>query len=498
MKQNTLKETIGTKTLFFITVNSILGTGIFFLPAIGALHAGPASIVSWLVMSFFAILISSYFAELISMFPKSGGVYEYTKNAFGEFASFIFGWTAWIVANVTIAMLIVGSLRYLFPGQGILFNIGFSIFFIVLFNLISYRGIDVSSKLLLVFGALTLLTIFALLIPGSFIIDIANLDPFFIYPLSSIVLATYFISETFFGWETVGYLSEEVKNARKVIPKMLVRTTIIISVVSILLVFVAITSVGWERFAQQEAPLAFLAGEYFGPNFAQIFALIVFIPLVGTAASWIVSSPRLLYAMSRDNVLLPSFKKVHTKYNTPQNAILFQTIVSSIVTIIALGDFLLILYLLIPLVVFMYSGVMLSVVKLRFSHPNARRYFNAPFPKIGPIVMVLFMMVLLYTWLTGVTNAPSILFFGIVFILLGAPMYILIKIQTDEKFTEKFFDSISGVWDRLFPIWYGQGDVDKVVNRLKINDKSVVLDFGCGSGITTIAIAKKSKSSCWC
>jgi APA family basic amino acid/polyamine antiporter/amino acid efflux transporter len=100
-----LKRTIGKKTLLFLSINAMIGTEIFFVPAIAATIAGPASIISWIIMSIIAILISLYFAELVSLFPKAGGVYEYTKQAFGEFPSFMVGWTAWIVASVSIAML---------------------------------------------------------------------------------------------------------------------------------------------------------------------------------------------------------------------------------------------------------------------------------------------------------------------------------------------------------------------------------------------------------
>src|SRR3989344_7789458 len=110
-----LKKSIGKKTLLILTINAILGTGIFFLPAIGAQYSGTSSIFSWAIMSFVAIAISLYFAELISMFPKSGGAYEFVKNAFGKSHGFLFGWISWIVANITIAMLIVGSILYIMP-----------------------------------------------------------------------------------------------------------------------------------------------------------------------------------------------------------------------------------------------------------------------------------------------------------------------------------------------------------------------------------------------
>jgi len=93
--------------LLLIVINSIMGTGIYFLPAIGAKYAGPMSIISWVIMSLIAVYISMCFAELVSMFPKAGGVYEYSKQAYGRFTSFLVGWITFIAANVTIAIVFV-------------------------------------------------------------------------------------------------------------------------------------------------------------------------------------------------------------------------------------------------------------------------------------------------------------------------------------------------------------------------------------------------------
>src|SRR3989338_10536155 len=350
-----LKQTIGKKTLLMLIINAILGTGIFFLPAIGAAYSGSGSLLAWIIMSAAAIIISLYFAELVSMYPKSGGAYEFVKNAFGKSAGFIFGWLSWIVANLTISMLIVGSILYLFPGQGVIFSISTALFFVLLFNFINYRGIDWSSKLLLFFGVMTVTALLALIIPGMMTVNPGNFATAFSVPIPMLLITVYFIAETFFGWETTTYLSEEIKNARKVLPKMLVIGTVIIAILSVLLIFVALGNIEPSIFAIQEAPLAFLAENLFGSGIGKIFAIIIFIPLIGTAASWIVSSPRLLYAISRDKMLVPIFSKIHKKYRTPYIAIIFQTIVTSMITIIAFGSYIFLLSLLIPLVVIMYS-----------------------------------------------------------------------------------------------------------------------------------------------
>ncbi|MFW6231329.1 MAG: amino acid permease, partial [Nanoarchaeota archaeon] len=81
------------KVILLVTINSIMGTGIWFLTAAGAKHAGPASLVSWGVLTVIAIYISMCFSELTAMFPRAGGVYEFAKQTYGRLMSFIIGWT---------------------------------------------------------------------------------------------------------------------------------------------------------------------------------------------------------------------------------------------------------------------------------------------------------------------------------------------------------------------------------------------------------------------
>lgn len=487
-----LKRSIGKFTLLLLAVNAILGTGIFFLPAVGAAYAGPASLMSWAIMGVVAILISMCFAELVSMYPKAGGVYEYVKRAFGEFWSFVIGWTAWIIANITIAMLVVGSLYYLFPAQGMFFYMAASLFIIAVFNYVNYRGIDWSSKLLLFFGIVTIGSLALIIFPGLVKIEYSNFSPFFVFPATSIFLAIYFISETFFGWETTTYLAEEIKDVRKTLPKMLVIATSLIAVISILVVFVSLGISDWKEFSVHQAPLVFVASKIFDSNFAPLFAVLVFIPLIGTAAGWIVSTPRLLYAMSRDRVLVKGFEKIHPKYRTPHNAIIFQTIVSSLVTIIGLGSYLILISLLIPLVIIVYSVVLLCVVKLSRTYRGKRGYISPMNDKL-PLLVAVFNTLLLMIWIENVPGAVDIFLLGLMLVLMGLPLYAIMKLQHDKKFVEGFFNDVSFFWEKLFSIWYGKREVNLVVSRLGLKKDSVVLDFGCGSGTTAIDVAKKSK-----
>ena len=172
-----LKKVLSFPVILLITINSIMGTGIYFLPAVGAQHAGPASIISWLLMSIIAIYIGMCFAELSSMFPKAGGVYEYSKQAYGRFISFLVGWITLIVGNITISMLIVGAIEYLLPYPLPLIKTILSLFFVLVFNYIAFKGMKVSAFMLVTFSILTLVMMVALIIPGFFKFQPTNFNP---------------------------------------------------------------------------------------------------------------------------------------------------------------------------------------------------------------------------------------------------------------------------------------------------------------------------------
>jgi len=231
-----LEKVLSYRAILLITINSIMGTGIFFLPAVGAKHAGPASIFSWVIMALVSIYISMCFAELTSMYPKAGGVYEFCKNAYGRFTSFIIGWSTLIAGNITIAMLVVGAIQYLLPYDLPHIKIPIALFFVFLFNFIAYRGMKTSAVMLIAFSIITLTAIFGLVIPGIFHFNVSNFVPFFVFPIPAIFVTVFFIAETFFGWETATFLAEETKDGEKIMPKALILATVLIGVIALIFV----------------------------------------------------------------------------------------------------------------------------------------------------------------------------------------------------------------------------------------------------------------------
>jgi basic amino acid/polyamine antiporter, APA family len=486
-----LKKVLTFKTILLITINSIMGTGIFFLPAVGAAVAGPASILSWVILSFIAIYIGMCFAELSSMFPEAGGIYEFCKQAYGNFWAFMVGWVTLIAGNVTIAMLVVGAIQYLLPIHAPVVKILLSLFFVIVFNVIAYKGMKTSAVMLTAFSLITVGTLLALIIPGLFSMKLSNLTPFFTSTKGSIFVAIFFIAETFFGWETATFLAGETKDGERVMPKALIYSTIIIAIMCLLFVITSLGVIPWETFGASSAPLSDLGRVYLGNAGGSIFTILVYLSIIGSVAGWIVSAPRLILAMAKDKLFLGQLAKVHPVYNTPYKAIIFQTIVTSILIFIGAGSYKTLLELLVPLVLVMYSAVLISLVVLRYTKPNIKKFFKVPFGKIGPILVVFFNIFLFIMWFTHSHESLRYVKIGASITLIGIPMFFLIELYNDPRMIRKINDFFA-----RFSIMFEKFSLPKFVIREvfgllgDIKNKSV-LEFGCNEGALTLALAEE-------
>jgi basic amino acid/polyamine antiporter, APA family len=429
-----LKKTLSFRVILLITINSIMGTGIWFLTSAGAKQAGPASLISWGVLSLISVYIAMCFSELTSMFPKAGGVYEFAKQAYGRFWSFVIGWTTSIAGSVTIAMLLLGALQYLIPIQYSFTYIPIAIFLIIAFSYVAFRGMQTSTVVLVTFAIITLTAVVAIIIPGFINFKPSNFDPFFVFPTTSILLAIFFIAETFFGWESAIFLSAETKNPTKIMPKALIYGTVIIAVLSFFLAFTAMGTIPWAEFAESVAPLRDLGTFHFGNVGGIIFSVLIFISVIGATAGWIVTAPRLLMSIAEDKLFFTQFAKIHPKHKSPYVSIMFQVIVVSTLVIIGAGSYETLLHMLIPLILLVYSAVLLSLVILRFKKPDQPRPYKVIFGKVGPFITMLFMVFLLIMFIKETHGALDILRISGGLIAFGIPAYFAIELFYDQKY----------------------------------------------------------------
>ncbi len=490
-----LEKVLSYPVILLITINSIMGTGIFFLPAVGASLAGPASLIAWAVMAIIAIYISMIFAELTSMFPEAGGIYEFCKQAYGYFWSFLIGWGTLIAGNITIAMLVVGAIQYLVPVEAPLVTIPIALFFLFMFNYIAYKGMKTSAVMLVAFAIITFCAILGLAIPGALSFHPENFTPFFIGPMSLIIITIFSISETFFGWETATFLAAETKDGARVMPKALIWGTVIIAVIVLFSVFTSLNAINWEVFGGSSAPLSDLAAVHYGDLGVKIFTIIVYLAIIGSVAGWIVSAPRLILAMAQDKLFLSQLSKIHPVYKTPYKAIIFQTIVTSILVIIGGGAYKTLLHLLVPLVLILYSAVILSLLFLRKKLPDHTRHFTTPFAWPGCIIVILFLLFLIVMWLITTAHAVPIFLLALSLLFFGIPIYILLKVYYDPDAAvslNNYIAPLSFLFDRFFILKSVKQEIFDLIDE-EIEGKRV-LEYGSSVGTLTKEIASRAGS----
>jgi ubiquinone/menaquinone biosynthesis C-methylase UbiE len=301
----------------------------------------------------------------------------------------------------------------------------------------------------------------------------------------------FFIAETFFGWESAAFLAEETKNPEKVMPKAMIYGTIIIALMAITLVISSLGNIHWQVFGELGAPLADLGRSIFGKLGGDLFSLGVYLAIIGAVACWVVASPRLILALARDKLFLSQFAKIHPKYNTPYRAIILQTIITCTLILLVGGMYRMLLLLLIPLAITLYTFTLISLVILRFKKPELKRYFKVPFGKIGPILIILFNTFLIIMWATHEEGALDSLRLGGSLVLVGIPVYFLLEMYYNSKsisFVQDILAYITLLTERIALPKKMRKEIIHLLGNIK--GKSI-LEFGCSVGTLTLHLASE-------
>ncbi len=495
-----LERKAGYGLVIALSITSMVGTGMFFGPAIAAQYAGNASLLTWLLLSLITVYVGACFAELSSMFSNVGGVYEFAKKAYGRFPSFMVGWITWLVGSITPAVLIIAGLDYVLPNVSVLVKVLIGIFLIVILNMVALRGIEASTFLLLFFAFIIVSIVFAVILVGFFHINFSNFTPFFNGPLFNgllptknfflIFVALFYIVESFFGWESVTFMAGETRNPERIIPRTLIIVSVFVSVLGLLMAFVTLGIFPWQTLIKFSTPLTNIAFVLFGSKGASLVNILIFVALIGSAAGGIVSSPRLLVALANDKLFIEQLSAIHPKFKTPYKAIFFQMVVTIIVLIMAVGNYKSLLALLVPLALMMYISIILIVPVLRIKSPAIRRGFRVPFGVIGPVLVSLFYLGVIVLWLLLEPNAFSLFRKILSFLFFGIPIYLLINMYYNPDLLQKTVGSFAPL-SRFFEAFLLPKSVrNDIIHLFSGLEGKRVLEFGCGVGSLTLVLSK--------
>lgn len=411
-----LKRDIGVVGLGANVINSIVGGGIFVLPAIVAARLGSASILAYLICGILIILIMLCFAETGSRITVSGGAYAYVEAAFGPFAGFLTNSLFWfgfgILSDAAIANAMADILAIKLPWLNN--QVYRTLFFLIVFSgfaWVNIRGVRQGVQMVKINTLAKLIPLLVLIAFGWFGTSSENFE-WTSWPsasdLGEVSLILFF---AFGGGEVALNASGEIKNPKRTVPYGILVGVAIVIVLYILIQTVSQGVLGSALSNHEGAPLVAVADKLMGNFGATLIILGSAISIFGALSGDILGYPRLLFAGSR-NGLLPRFlSQVHSRFATPYWAIIIYTIIVFIFSIT--GGFKQLAIISSAALLTIYLGVVLATIKLRFrNHSQKDGTFRIPGGLIIP-VLALIAIIWFLSHLAGNEALGIALFLGI-------------------------------------------------------------------------------------
>jgi APA family basic amino acid/polyamine antiporter len=320
-----LVRAIGFLGIAILALNSVIGAGIFALPATIAARAGVASPWLFLIVGMLVITIVLTFAELASYFRESGGPVLYTTTAFGPLVGFGTGWILFIsrvsafAANSTVLAKYLGSVWPLVEegtGRTVLIAA-----LCAILTYANYTGVKDGVRALAVFTFMKLTPIVLLIIFGLQYVSADTLLPSGMPVIEDFGGTVLLLIYAFVGFESTTIVSGESTNPRRSLPVAMVSTLIAIGIFYflIVLVYVSVLPDGGE----DGGTLVSVGEVLFGPVGIILITLAAVFSIGGNLASIMLAVPRLTFAMAEHHLLPKWFGVIHKKHATPSNSILF-------------------------------------------------------------------------------------------------------------------------------------------------------------------------------
>lgn len=381
-----LKRALGLGEATFYGVGIIIGAGIYAIIGAGAGEAGNGLWLSFAIAAVIAALTGLSYAELSSRLPKEAAEYHYTKRAFDKRTlAFTVGWVmvvANLIAAATVSLGFAGYFHSLFSTP----LVPTAAALVLFMGVINFIGIKESAR----FNILA-----TLIEAGGLVVVIALGAPHFatydfsipIASLAGVLPAAALIFFAYIGFEDVANISEETRNARKVIPKALLIALAVSTVFYILTSLAALALIGPAALASSKAPLADAVAVAIGPTAGTMLSLTALFATCNTALFMLIVSSRMLYGIARGGDLPRALARIHAKRRTPSIAVLVTTL--AVLGLVAIGDLKTVASLADVGIFIGYFFVNMALIGLRL-HGSPHAGFRVPF-SVGrlPVLPVL-------------------------------------------------------------------------------------------------------------
>ena len=428
--EGTLKRTLGAGNLVALGIGAIIGAGLFVRTAAAAAdHAGPAVTLGFILAAIGCALAGLCYAEFASMIPIAGSAYTYSYATMGEVVAWIIGWDLVLEYAVGAATVSIAWSEYL---NKLLETMGFSIpyefchspfqkslegvhglinlpalFIIIILSLVLIRGTKESATLNNFIVILKVAIVILFIAIGWGFMNPVNHTPYIPenttgkfgeFGWSGIISAAGVVFFAFIGFDAVSTAAQEAKNPSKDMPKGILISLAICTVLYVLFGHVLTGVANYKEFAiaGKEASVAYAIDTYMH-NYHWLSVLVTIAILAGFSSVILVmllGQSRVFFSMSKDGLIPKVFSEVHPKFQTPYKSNLifigFVGLFAAFVPGDIVGDMTSIGTL------FAFSLVCIGVLILRKTDPDRVRPFKTPLMPFVPILGVLVCGAMMY------------------------------------------------------------------------------------------------------
>jgi APA family basic amino acid/polyamine antiporter len=438
--KNELQRKLGLWSATAVVIGSTIGSGIFRSPAgIADKLPGPLPMMAvWIAGGIFAMCGALTMAEVASALPRTGGLYVFCRDAWGDLTGFLFGWgQISMIRAASLGGIAITFSEYFFRVLG--FNPGApensrmvhwtAAGAILLTGMFNYVGVRFAANVnnftvIAKYGGLLFIIIVAFALgmpPHNAWLHFTPAVPAGSFTLPAFGLALVSTLWAFDGWADLAYNAGEVTNPGRNLPRALIGGTLAVLVIYLLanLAYLAVLPI--EQIRTSKLVAADVAQHVLGTPGVAFVAITVMISTFGTLNTVLFTSPRVFFAMADDGLFFKPVAKVHPKFGTPYVAI---TVVASLgMVFVLLLPFESLADTFVTAFLPFYMLAVASVFKLRGT-PGYNPTFRVP---LYPLVPLLFIVSVLYLLGNAIVQESSrmstLAVLGV--LLLGIPVYYL-------------------------------------------------------------------------
>ncbi len=386
----TLRRAVGRWQLYGLSINDVIGSGIYLLPAAAAALLGPASLWGILLAGLAVSLLVLCYAQAASYFDQPGGSYLYAREAFGPFVGLEVGWMQVLTRIASAAALANGlaeAVTHFWPGAAsggarIAIVTG-SLAFLVAINIIGVRAAARTGVFLAIAKVVPLLMFIAI---GAAFADLSQAAVLANdIPLRDLGEAALLLLFAYAGFENLPAAAGEYRNPRRDVPFAMLSMIATVTAIYVAVQWVALGTL--PGLAESQTPIADAAARFGDDWLVWVITVGAAVSILGTNSNTIMLGPRYLLAVADDGFGPKFLTRIHPRFRTPVPAILVIGVLSLLLALS--GSFVQLAMLSVVARLVTYISTALAVIVLQRRHGDREQALRLPGGLLIPVAATL-------------------------------------------------------------------------------------------------------------